>query len=177
MKLGEWLLTKHPDHVRQLSLLKTRRDQCKRTCSSISDTIEQLALHRSTLDEPPSGNDFVDPTYSISLEYTNEYEVEVTALKRQMLLLDDKIRGIQDYIDVFGIILNSLNENDRWFVENHFIRGISIVDLQKEKFPDGKINSKTTLHNMKNRIIDEVSEMCDLMLFNPADFKQNNDSK
>lgn len=170
MKLGEWLLTKHSEHLRQLSILKARCDQCKQTYSSISDTIEQLALQKSALGEPPSGSDYADPTYLISLDYANEYEAEAMARERQMILLDGKIRTIQDYVDVFGIILNSLNKNDRWFVENHFVKGITVIDLKDERFPDGKINSKTTLHNIKNRLIDEVTEMCELMLFNPPDF-------
>lgn len=172
MKLGEWLLIRHADHLRQLTLLKARREQCKHVYSNLSETIEQLALHRNALDEPPSGSYFSDPTYRTAFEYAKEDEKEKQLLQQQIGHLDRSIRAVQDYINIFTIVLNNMNENDRWFIEHHFVQGTNIVDLKNEIFPDGKYNSKTTLHNIKNRIIDEVTAMCELLSFHPSDFDE-----
>ena len=175
MKLGEWLLTKHSDHIHQLAYIQERYDQCKQEHASVTETIEQLSLRRKILGEPRSGSDFPDPTYSTALEYVDRYSADSNALTHQMFKLDERIRKIRDYVNVANIVLDSLDENDKWFVENHFINEISIVDLKDKKFPDGKVNSRTTLHNIKNRIIDDVTEMCGMMFFDPQDF--NGESK
>lgn len=170
MKLGEWLLTRHPYHIQQLANMQGRYDQCRKEHTSTSETIEQLALHRKVMDGSPPGSDVSDPTFLTALEYADRYNADFAELTHQMIKIERQIRKLRGYVDVANIILKNVNENDRWFIENHFFNGISILALRDEKFPNGKIYSKSTLHNIKNRIIDDVSKTCEMMLFDPPDF-------
>lgn len=160
MKLGEWLLTKHPEHVQQLSLLTVRLDQCKNAYSSVSETIEKLILQQQSSDEPPSK----------SIENIHD---EITRIFQQLMYLELKIHRVNDYIGIYGIILAGLPKNDTWFIENHFDKKRPVAELINEPFPDGNTYSKSMVHNMKNRIIDHVTELCDLMVFCPPDFKKD----
>lgn len=90
--------------------------------------------------------------------------------EEQMLMkLESNARIIQDYINVFDLVVSALSDDDKWFVETHFVKRTSITAMCEMEFPNGRILSKTTIHNIKNRIIAEVSDLCVLLNFYPHD--------
>lgn len=154
MRQGEWLLINHVNHVRQLELVNTRCDQCREFRSRMRLEQQMLSSEEPVVDVIPSSNS--------ALGFQD--------IEQQIIRLEANARKLQDYINIFTLILGSLSDDDKWFVEEHFVKGTCITVIKDMRFPSGKFHCKTTVHKMKNRIIDEVTEMCALLHFQPIDF-------
>lgn len=165
--IGEWLLIHHKEHTSRLKIIQDRIAQCTNALNALDENIEELSLRGASLSSVRSSA-VPDPTSRIALEN----EKERMELESQLATLVMNERHIADYINVFTLILNSLSGEDRWFVENHYLKGVSVNNLTKmEPLSEDMPMSKSSLHRRQKDIIKNVTEICELINFRPEEYE------
>lgn len=165
MKPGEWLIKNHVKHLRQLDIITKAIEKYRKNLGDADGVIEQLTLHR---EQRISAHRIGDPTCEIALRYQDELKETDDQILEQIDKLEVRARNLRSYVETYELIFKSLGSDiDRWFVEQHFVQGESIVNLTNKPFPNERIYSKTYLTKLKRRIIEEVIELAELICFEP----------
>jgi hypothetical protein len=178
MSRGEWLLSQHTKHVRQLESVKGRISQCQDFLCNPKEKFEMRNTAALLSQDIHTASTCSDNNYSTDIENS---AAERKTAEQTLIGLALKACIIQDYINVFDLIMQALADDDRWFVQIHFMEMTTITAMCEMKFPDGYFHSKTAVHAIKNRIVAEVNELCSLLDFypqgSPPDFWQREDTK
>lgn len=156
---AERLLKSHQELLNMEKALKRRIKQLGMD-NNENDVIASIELE--TIQEagmPHIQAGFGSKTERAASDFRERAEKERKQIQEQRQMLMEKLRKVQEKLEIYDVILEGMNEEERWFIEKYYEKGKSIdmlIAMQQEK---GQFISKSTMRRKKLRVIEKARKV------------------
>ncbi len=152
MESIEWIFTDHRQHMSMLQLLQEEQDllPCKAQEHAARDeTISAMVLAAPPLDGMP---------HTHAAASSTEWAVlKLTEASKNHQVLTREIQRYRRLLRLHDAVMRTLNEEERWFVENHYDKNRSLSSLPSLPNSPFKDLSRSTMSNYRKRLLKKVS--------------------
>ena len=145
---AEWLLKSHRELLGVEKALQRRIKQLKMDDNE-NDVIESMEL--GTIQEagmPRAQSRFGSKTERAASDF-----------REQTQILKEKLRKVQENLKLYDVVVESMDMEERWFIEEYYGKGKSIdtlLEMQREK---GQFVSKSTMRRRKLRVVEKARKV------------------
>ena len=156
---AEWLLKSHRELLGVEKALQRRIKQLKMDDNE-NDVIESMEL--GTIQEagmPRAQSRFGSKTERAASDFREKAAEERDQAQEQTQILKEKLRKVQENLKLYDVVVESMDMEERWFIEEYYGKGKSIdtlLEMQREK---GQFVSKSTMRRRKLRVVEKARKV------------------
>lgn len=152
MESVEWIFTDHKLHLSMLQLLK--EEQSALSCVASDEAARNDDINGMVLAPPPlDGMPHAHATGS-STEWV---VMKLNSINQDHQALSNEINRYYRLLRLHDAVMRTMNDEERWFIENHYANGHSLASLPS--LPNSPFNdlSRSTMSNYRKRLLQKAA--------------------
>lgn len=153
MESVEWIFTDHKLHLSMLQLLK--EEQSALSCNASDETVRDADITGMVLASPPLDGMPHVHTKSSSTEWV---VMKLTSINQDQQTLSNEINRYYRLLRLHDAVMLTMNDKERWFIENHYTNGHSLASLPS--LPNSPFSdlSRSTMSNYRKRLLQKAED-------------------
>ena len=152
MESVEWMFSEHKLHLSMLQLL--REEQALFSNEIKDNTVRDDEISGMILSPPPLDG----MPHAHSTGGSTEWAVmKLNMINQDRQTLSNEIQKYCQILRLYDAVMRTLNEDERWFVENHYEKEQSLSSLPL--LPNSPVRdlSRSTMSNYRKRLLEKAT--------------------